>query len=283
MPTVTALLSDIHGNSPALKAVLEDIRGQGCSQVFMLGDLINGVDPHGCVQILREWQELTQVELACLKGNGEAYLLTPDRGLLPRQTESWNTDMIRLVDWWEAHLTQEDIAWIDCFQDFILWNDACLVHDRPIDRLAPEPWQTPGIEPKYQEWFFHSPGIRPDMEDGEWQALWAYMDEHDFLQVFCGHTHIPFCRENEGKLVCNSGSAGATLDGDPRASWIKVQRMPGKRLEADIRRVDYDIARIHQLIDQTPDYYDFKVPGYTEAYKKWFSTGVHWKIHYSSR
>jgi hypothetical protein len=187
--------------------------------------------------------------------------------------------MIQLVDWWEAHLTNEDIEWIHTFQDFIPWNDACLVHDRPIDRLAPKRWQMPGIEPKYQEWFFHSPGIKPAMGDGEWQALWAFMDSHDFLQVFCGHTHIPFCREYKGKLVCNSRSAGATLDGDPRASWIKVQRMPGKGLEAEIRRVDYDITRIHQLIDQTPDYYDFKVPGYTEAYKKWFSTGIHWKVH----
>ena len=125
MSTRVALLSDIHGNSPALKAVLEDIRDQGCSQVFMLGDLINGVDPHGCVQILREWKEAGDIELTCLKGNGEAYLLTPDRDALPRQTESWNTDMIHLVDWWENHMTQEDIECVHTFQDFILWKDAC--------------------------------------------------------------------------------------------------------------------------------------------------------------
>ena len=155
MSTRVALLSDIHGNSPALKAVLEDIRDQGCSQVFMLGDLINGVDPHGCVQILREWKEAGDIELTCLKGNGEAYLLTPDRDALPRQTESWNTDMIHLVDWWENHMTQEDIECVHTFQDFILWKDACLVHDRPMDRLSPESWHVPGLERKYQEWFFH--------------------------------------------------------------------------------------------------------------------------------
>src|SRR5262245_57653888 len=98
MSSPVALLSDVHGNSLALKAVLEDIRELGCTQVFMLGDLINGVDPHGCVQFLRQWQEAAHVELTCLKGNGEAYLLTPDRAALPRQTEAWNADMIQLVD-----------------------------------------------------------------------------------------------------------------------------------------------------------------------------------------
>jgi len=279
MALPVALLSDIHGNSPALRAVLEDIQDQGCSQVFMLGDLINGVDPHGCVRFLRQWQENQQVELSCLKGNGEAYLLTPDRATLPRQAESWNTDMIRLADWWEEHLTKEDIEWIQMFQDFLIWKDACLVHDRPMDRLSPESWHVPDIAPKYQEWFFHSPGIHPDLTDEEWQMLWTYMDAHNFSQVFCGHTHIPFCREHDGKLVCNLGSAGATLDGDPRASWVKVEQMPGNGMEINIRRVEYDIALIHQLIDQTPDYYGFQVSGYTEAYKKWFSSGIHWKFH----
>ena len=75
------------------------------------------------------------------------------------------------------------------------------------------------------------------------------------------------------------GSAGATLNGDPRASWVEVEQMPGDRSEVNIRRVDYDVTLIHHRIDQTPDYYDFKVPGYKEAYKMWFSTGVHWKVH----
>ena len=79
MTTQVALLSDVHGNSPALQAVLNDIRSQGCTKVFMLGDIINGVDPHGCIQLLQEWCETNAAELTCLKGNGEEYLLTPDR------------------------------------------------------------------------------------------------------------------------------------------------------------------------------------------------------------
>lgn len=279
MPHKTALLSDIHGNSPALRAVLDDIQQQECTKVFMLGDIVNGIDPHGCIQLLRGWCDTFQVELACLKGNGEEYLLTPNRDLMPDQDKLWNVDMIHLVQWWEDHLTTEDIEWIRSFHNYIIWKDACLVHDHPIERLAPESWHKLGIEPKYQEWFFHSRGIYPEMPEAEWQKLWIFMEARNISLVFCGHTHIPFFREHNGRHIYNLGSAGAPLDGDPRPSWVMLTESTASELNITIRRVAYDIAMIHNLIDQTPDYYDFKDPDFKDAYKQWLSTGIHWKEH----
>jgi predicted phosphodiesterase len=279
MSSKIAFLSDIHGNSPALQAVLNDIQQQGCTKMFMLGDIINGVDPHGCIQLLRDWCDTLSVELTCLKGNGEEYLLTPDRNVMPDQDKAWNIDMLHLVQWWEDHLTTADLAWIRTFHNHVFWQDACLVHDHPIDRLAPESWHNPAIESKYQEWFYHSRGIYPGMPEEEWQKLWTFMDAKNFALVFCGHTHIPFSRELEGKRIYNLGSAGAPLDGDPRPSWMLVTESPTNDLELTLRRVDYDIRLSHDLIDRTPDYYDFKHPGYKEAYKQWLATGVHWKAH----
>jgi predicted phosphodiesterase len=278
MPMKTALLSDIHGNSPALQAVLDDIQQQGCTQVFMLGDIINGVDPHGCIQILREWCAKSNAELACLKGNGEEYLLTPDRNIMPDQDKPWNFDIINLVQWWEEHLTVEDIEWIRSFHNHLFWKDACLVHDSPIDRLTPESWHKPNIAPN-QEWFYHSRGISPKTSEEEWQKLWALMDAHNFKLVFCGHTHIPFYKEHAGKRIYNLGSAGAPLDGDPRPSWVLATESETGDLDIAIRRVEYDIRLIHRIIDQTPDYYDFKDSDFKEAYKKWLATGIHWKAH----
>jgi len=279
MTTKIALLSDIHGNSPALQAVLNDMQNQECTQVFMLGDIINGVDPHGCIQLLHDWCETNHAELTCLKGNGEEYLVTPDRDQLPDQDKEWNVDIINLVQWWEDHLTHADIEWIQTFHNHLFWKDACLVHDSPIDRLMSESWHKPNIAPQYQEWFYHSRGILPDMQDEEWEKLWAFMDTQNFSLVFCGHTHIPFFREHAGKRIYNLGSAGAPLDGDPRPAWVLVTESPSTDLDIAIRRVEYDIRLIHDLIDQTPDYYDFKDPDFKEAYKNWLSTGVHWKAH----
>ena len=170
--TKTALLADVHGNSPALQAVLEEIRREGCSQVFVLGDIINGIDPAGCLALLRDWKDRGDIELTCLKGNAEFYLLTPDLDDLPKNNEPWNAGLVELIRWYQAHLTKTDMEWIRSFADFVRWNEAGLVHDSPVDRLSPESWHNPGIDSKYQEWFYHSPGIRPphDRSDGSMRS-----------------------------------------------------------------------------------------------------------------
>jgi len=282
IPAKVAVLADIHGNSPALQAVLEDIQHNECSQVFVLGDIINGVDPHGCIELLRKWSDAQDIELACLKGNAEFYLLTPELEALPRKNEPFNAYLVQLIQWFRDHLSETDLEWIRSFPDFIRWNDAGLAHDSPVDRLSPQSWHIPNIELKYQEWFYHSPGIQSDMAEHKWQKLLDFMDEWNLEQVFCGHTHIPFYREFDRKLICNVGSVGAPLDGDPRASWVMVEELSTKEQTITIRRVDYDITRIHQLIDQTPDYPAFITLGIQEAYKKWLSSGVHWKVYLSS-
>lgn len=277
-----AFLSDIHGNSPALRAVLEDIRQAGCAQVFMLGDLINGIDPHGCVQLLRGWSESTGLELAALRGNAEAYLTTPERAGLPRQDEAWNAQLMRLVDWFQNQLSQSDLAWIHSLPGTLRWRDSWLVHDSPMDRLAAQAQGAPEVQPRHREWFFHGRGIQPDMEESRWQELLAHMEAAGASRLFCGHTHVPFQRRLDGRTICNVGSAGAPLDGDPRPAWVLLEEDHDGTSTLSIRRVAYDLPAILRLLDCTPEYPDFVIPGYREAYKKWMQTGVHWRAHLGS-
>lgn len=270
--TRTALLADIHGNSPALEAVLTDIRRCGCRSLVFLGDLINGVDPGGCVRLLREIGR--EFELFCVKGNAEAYLLTPDLDHLPGPPEPWTGELIQLIAWFRARLTTADLEWIGAFDDYLHWQETILVHDSPLDRLEPQRWHRTGIAAQYQEWLYHSPGIQVDMAEGRWQDLFDCMNRWRLNQVFCAHTHAAFIHRNGAHLVCNVGSVGAPLDGEPRAAWVMVDESGS----VAIQRVEYDVAQTHRLIDQT-DYPDFQRPGYRAAYKKWFSTGVHWRVH----
>ena len=257
-----------------------DISNKGCTQIFVLGDIINGVDPAGCIEILLERQAAPGAALACIRGNAEAYLLTPDLEAIPTADQpGWHQEVLELIEWFRAQLSETQLAWIRSFPDYILWKEACLVHDSHIDRLSPESWHKPGIDPKYQEWFYHAPGILPDMPTHEWQKLIAYMQRQNFKHVFCAHTHMPFIKECEDRVVCNVGSVGAPLDSDPRAAWVMLEEVPGKQPEITIRRVEYDISAIHQRIAETPDYPDFKLPGHQAAYKKWLATGIHWRAH----
>ncbi|HNB60641.1 MAG TPA: metallophosphoesterase family protein, partial [Phycisphaerales bacterium] len=50
-----AIISDVHANGAALKAVLADIRSRGVSRIICLGDIIGyGPDPLECVDLVRE-------------------------------------------------------------------------------------------------------------------------------------------------------------------------------------------------------------------------------------
>jgi hypothetical protein len=180
-----------------------------------------------------------------------------------------------LIRWFQTHLTPADLAWLASWPEYLIWNQACLVHDSPADRLQPESWHDPEVEPKYQEWFHHSRGISENLPEAEWQGLLQLMDERGFRQVFCGHTHAAFIRRFGQKIICNTGSAGLPLDGNPRAAWVLVEEQPAGDLKIAIRRVAYDIAYIRRLVDSAPDYPDFQAPGEKETYKKWLATGAH--------
>lgn len=275
-----ALLADIHGNSPALRAVLDDIQHTGCGEVLMLGDIINGFDPGGCVRALRGWADRRGVALTCIRGNAEAYLATPDRAALPRQDLTWNREIIALAAWWEAHLTAEEVAWACGLPESLRWRDALLVHDSPLDRITVQTRADPDVPAKYREWFFHGRGISLATDEATWQRLFAHMADAGLGALFCGHTHEAFYRERAGALICNVGSAGMPLDGDPRPAWVLLEADAAGKQALTIRRVSYDIALIHELIDATPDYPSIRaIPGFGEAYKQGLTTGRHWRLH----
>ena len=273
--TRIALLADIHGNSPALQAVLEDVARQGCERLYVLGDIINGYDPARCIDMLRGWPG----PLAALHGNAEAYLLTPDLDAFPLRHETMYAALFRLLRWFEAHLTAEHMAWLTGLPDTIRWNGACLAHDSPLDRLFPRPRYTPGIDLKYQELMYHAPGIYPDTPPEQLAPLLEWMAAESVWQVYLGHTHVPLNAWHGDKFLCNPGSVGMPLDGDPRPAWGLLEQTEGEPPLVSIRRVDYDIPAILQLIDATPDYPDGGKPGMQPAYKKMLQTGIHWKFH----
>ena len=120
--TKTAILSDIHGNSTALEAVLDDIRAQGCSRIFFLGDIVNGWDPSLCISMLRQFENLQSI-----KGNAEHYVLTPDLDNYPRKDDPMYRDLILLIRWWHTHLTVSDLGYIQELPDFLMVNDWWLI------------------------------------------------------------------------------------------------------------------------------------------------------------
>lgn len=279
-----ALIADVHGNSPALAAVLEDIERYQVDELVMLGDLIEGIDPHGCVELLRSWSGEHQVKLTCVKGNVESYLLTKDMDQLSEYGTKygihWHPVLMDRLQWHLKRLSAEELAWINSWPLEMRWRDAYLVHDSPLDRIRVNTQANPLIKPEHREWFFHGRGITAGMEEEEWRKLFAFMEENGVEYLFCGHVHEVDIREHEGKIICSVGSAGTPLDDDWRVAWVLLDTSFSGADSLSVHRLPYDLERTFQLFDQHPDFPHFQEEiGAQDGFKTWYATGIFWKVH----
>ncbi len=69
----------------------------------------------------------------------------------------------------------------------------------------------------------------------------------DARVIACGHTHLPEVRDLGWKLIVNDGSAGYVFDGEPTASWARID-IDGGEIRAEIRRTEFDVLAVANAI-----------------------------------
>ena len=197
----TALLYDVHGNLPALNAVLADARQAGATEFLLGGDYaLFGAWPEETVAALRQLQPATWI-----RGNGERW--TADAAQAP------DNDVVQgAIEACRDALGEALSAELAGLQEATVIQGTRYVHGSPISDVrsfAPE----------------------PNDEDDE---LLGGITER---RLVFGHTHLPFRRSGPGGVeLINPGSVGMPFDGDPRAAYALLH--DGDRLEH--RRVPYD-------------------------------------------
>lgn len=198
-----ALFSDVHGNLPALDAVLADISAAGVGELYCLGDLVGyGPDPAGVVDRLRT------LAIPTIRGNY-------DDGIGNRKgecgcyyaTEQARADGASSYAFTDAALDDADHAWL-----------AALPDDLRLAEGDARILLTHGSPRKINEY------LLPDRKDDQLARL---ADGAEADVVCIGHIHIPYHRAltaGDGRTVhyVSSGSAGKPKDGDSRACWIEV-------------------------------------------------------------
>jgi predicted phosphodiesterase len=184
--SVLALLYDVHGNLPALEAVLQDAGSAGATRYAVGGDVaLPGPWPRETVQRLRGLPDALWV-----RGNADRWLV--DRSDAPPPLAAAADACV--ADLGEA-LTRELAA----LPFSLVEGDTRFVHASPVSDMRsflPEPAED---EPE----------------------LMAGVTER---RLVFGHTHLPFTRIGpEGVELVNPGSVGMPLDGDVRASWALLR------------------------------------------------------------
>ena len=246
-----ALLSDIHGNTTALEAVLKDAKRAGVEEYWLLGDvLMPGTGRRHLLNLLEELPITVQI-----LGNWEDSLWRAMKGMLDPSRAS-HRYLMRHCQYILEEIRPEEI---EAMQSLPMQ-----VH-REVSGLIV--------------------GITHHLPDKNWgRELIHIGDQKDFdclvsnppcdIAVY-GHIHQQFFRYGSGgELILNPGSIGqpfflqANLRKDLRAMYAILEFDDRGLKDVDFRRVTYDIERELQLAK------DLKLP-YFQVYYESLVNGIH--------
>jgi predicted phosphodiesterase len=229
------LLSDVHANLPALKAVLDDIEQRGdAHQVLHLGDLVGYAPwPDATVALLEERG------IAGVAGNYDSTVATDYKhcGCVyedPRQEELSHLSYA----WTRTHVSEQTKRLLGRLPFRIDLKPRgghaggptlILVHGTPT--LNTVYWTSARSDDFCLKMARHAGAKAGDL-------------------IAFGHTHIPWHRTIEDIHFLNTGSVGRPKDGDWRAGYARIA-IDGDRIEPQFVRVEYDLDAAMQGIRES--------------------------------
>ncbi len=252
-----AILADIHGNLPALEAVLADLEKQAPDAVYLGGDQINRCPWNNEVLDL-----LHDLRWPAILGNHEIIL----RRLNTSENRPPYTDrqLFPTLWWTMEQLSDANLRSLQTLPDDL----AITLPDTPPIRLIHGRPNNPYL------------GLFEQSSDAELLEQTASVKEET---IACGHTHQPMvrCIESAERTVriYNGGSVGLPYNGDPRAQYLLLdleesRQRAVKQWMPTLRRIDYDHSVVEEAF-HTSGMYDAIGP-LAELHLRTVLTGHPW-------
>lgn len=215
-----AVISDIHGNLPALRTVTNDVEAWGPDMVVVDGDIVSrGPLSLDCLRFVQEKQRRFGWRL--VKGNHEDFVLEFANPAAPQSGPRY--ELVRFAHW--------------CYRQINVNGYVTALQQLPdkFVYLAPD-----GSEFRVMHGSMRNnrDGIYAESSDEE---LWKQIAPVPAVFV-TAHTHRPMIRRFNDALVVNVGSVGSPFDGDSRASYGRF-RWTRAGWQAEIVRLPYDRAQ----------------------------------------
>jgi predicted phosphodiesterase len=232
-----AIISDIHGNLPALEAVLSAVEETAPDELWCLGDVVGyGAQPDECARLVSERCALSLV------GNHDLAVL----GEI--EVGAFSPAAAEAVTWTKQHAAPETLEYLRGLQPADEGRDPALYHASPRDpvweyvlradeaeeNLAAQAARVSLIGHSHVALYFVAP-------DGDADVRGAQGEAGSSLEV------------GEGRWLINPGSVGQPRDGDPRAAWMELDT---EAWTVTYRRNGYEIERAAEAIAEAglPDH-----------------------------
>jgi predicted phosphodiesterase len=214
---IVAALYDIHGNLPALEAVLQEVGDSGADTILVGGDVAWGPWPRQTVERLED----LELPTIFVRGNADREVA---RASAP--SSSSESALAEVTAWCGDQLAEEQRRWLDSLAPSV-----------PLD-----------VEGLGRTLFCHgSPRSDEEIitvltpEARLAKALGNAPEE----TIVCGHTHMQFERHLFDKQIVNAGSVGLPYQQPSGAYW--AQFGPG----FELRRSDYDVRKTAEVMRLT--------------------------------
>lgn len=210
-----AIISDIHGNLPALDAVLEDAKNNNIDSFIFVGDYcLSNPYPDECIQRMRDLDKKY-----IIRGNEEKYL----ENLIDKDQTMWTDGQMQISYYCYRAISAENLEFLLSMPNTLelSFNDVNLhvAHSSAefIDDCEHKEWSTSKVAKRYANRIVTSDSFRSDIHN--------YFEGNDrFQQIFSeleqgvyifGHSHIQWSyKSKDGKtILINPGSCGLPLDG----------------------------------------------------------------------
>lgn len=220
-----AVLADIHGNLPALQAVLADAEKYQPDGYIVAGDFIAGPSPNEAISIL------SSLNGWMISGNTDLHVLNFDSGNSPKSHETslqW-----AVMRWNHRNLLPAHLGFLRSLPEQRVVRIPGTAAIRVVHGSHRSPFES----------------IFPDQYPG---VLADALDETEEPVFICGHTHRQWFIEQNRRLALNPGSVCNPLDGSVSAQYAMLE-WKNNRWIAQLQQVVYNLARIHA------DFYESKL------------------------
>jgi putative phosphoesterase len=209
-----AAVYDVHGNLPALDAVLAEVESVGVDAVVVGGDVAIGPMPHEALERLVALGD----RALFVRGNGDREIAAPPAP----QHDLW----AERTRWSSEQLSREQRAWLAALPD---------TQTVAVDGLGPVLFCHGS--PRSDEEILTA--ISPK------ERVAAALVGVEEQVVVCGHTHVQFDRRVAGKRLVNAGSVGMPYEAGPGAYWALFGP------DVELRRTDYELEAAATAIRAT--------------------------------
>lgn len=210
-----AVISDVHGNLPAFRAVLDEVDRRGPFDALVGGGDVafGGAFPSQCLSLARERK------LSCVRGNTDEWIVALSEGRDPDGTQL-DTMRREAGAWAVGQLGDDGVGFL---------------------RNLPFDWRVTGPSGQQLHFVHATPWsvhdlVQPDANGATAERM---LDQSGADVLLYGHIHTAYIREVGDRMLACVGSVGMPFDGDERPCFL-VAEDTGHGWQLEHVRVPYD-------------------------------------------